>query len=215
MKKSIHILVTGFAPFVGRTLKSSWVAAKTIAKSFSDVDLDILELPVVWGAPESLLGTKCKKRTPAIIVSLGEGKPGLFQIETVAGNLRMQRKDNNAGLPPSPKIKADGPANHFSSAPYQQLFQQLAAKYPVGLSADAGGFLCEETLYTLEELRLAYGDLKMTLFVHLPPYGTILNDGETRCDDELLSAFAHDLIDSTLGIYPDYLPALAGNTAVS
>lgn len=196
-----HLLVTGFAPFDGRTVNSSWVAAKAIENSYSDIKLDVLELPVVWGAPLRLLKAMCEKSAPSIIVSLGEGKPGQFEIETVAHNFRKARKDNNSDFPPSSKIKADGPESHFPNAPCKEFRQKLAEKFPVVLSDDAGSFLCEETLYTLEALRLSNSDLRMTLFVHLPPYGTVLNDGRTVCDDTVLSEFAHHLIDTTLNIY--------------
>lgn len=196
-----HLLVTGFTPFDGRTINSSWVAARAIQDSYSSIELDVLELPVVWGAPLRLLKARCEQSVPDIIVSMGEGKPGWFEIETVARNFRKARKDNNSDFPPASTIKAGGPENHFPNAPCEEFRQKLAEKFPIKLSDDAGSFLCEETLYSLEELRLGNNVLKMTLFVHLPPYGTVLNDGETVCDDELLSKFAHHLIDTTLNIF--------------
>jgi len=200
-----HLLVTGFTPFDGRTINSSWVAARAVQNSYSSINLDVLELPVEWGAPLRLLKARCERSMPGIIVALGEGKPGWFEIETVARNFRKPRQDNNSDFPPESKIKPDGPENHFPNAPCKEFQQKLAEKFPVKLSDDAGSFLCEETLYTLEELRLTDSDLQMTLFVHLPPYDTVLSDGETLCDDELLSKFAHYLIDTTLNIYQQRL----------
>jgi pyroglutamyl-peptidase len=202
MKKP-NLLVTGFAPFDGRTINSSWIAASAIENSYPSITLDILELPVVWGAPLPLLKARCEQSSPGVIVSLGEGKPGWFEIETVARNFRKTRKDNNSEFPPASTIKADGPDCHFPHAPCEAFRLKLAEQFPVKLSDDAGSFLCEETLYTLEELRLGTSDLQLTLFVHLPPYGSLLSDGETLCDDNLLSKFAHHLIDTTLDIIKD------------
>jgi pyrrolidone-carboxylate peptidase len=198
-----HLLVTGFTPFDGRAINSSWVAATAIENSYPSITLDVLELPVVWGAPLPLLKARCEQNSPGIIVSLGEGKPGWFEIETVARNYRKTRKDNNSDLAPTSKINVDGPDCHFPHAPCEEFRHKLAEQFPVKLSDDAGSFLCEETLYTLGELKLDARDLQMTLFVHLPPYGTVLSDGETLCDDELLSEFAHHLIDTTLAIFRD------------
>lgn len=201
ISNNTRLLVTGFAPFDGRSINSSWVAAKAIQNSYADIKLDVLELPVVWGAPLRMLTAMCEKSAPSIIVSLGEGKVGQFEIETIARNFRKPRKDNNSDFPPSSKIRTDGPESHFPNAPCETFRQQLAKKFPVKLSDDAGSFLCEETLYTLGALGLSNTDLRMTLFVHLPPYGTVLNDGETLCDDKVLSEFAHHLIDTTLNIF--------------
>lgn len=195
--------MTGFEPFDGRTINSSWVAAKAVENSYRYLELDVLELPVIWGAPLPILQARCERDSPDIIVSLGEGKPGWFEIETVARNFRKTREDNNADLPPSPRIRPDGPDCRYVQAPCEEFQRKLAERFPVRLSNDAGNFLCEETLYTLEELKLGNNNLKMTLFVHLPPYGTVLNDGNTLCDDKLLANFAHFLVDTTLDIFRD------------
>ena len=76
--------------------------------------------------------------------------------------------------------------------------QLSAQQIPVRISADAGAFLCEETLYVLETMKMKYASIKMVVFVHLPPYGSNLSYGnEVRsCDNELLYEFADLLLNN-------------------
>ena len=68
--------------------------------------------------------------------------------------------------------------------------------YPCRVSTDAGAFLCEETLYAIESLRLEVPELVTTIFVHMPPHGSQLELAgvECTCDDRLLAEFAPRLL---------------------
>ena len=85
------ILVTGFQPFDNRSVNASWVAAKSLA---SKKDVETLELPVVWDTPWTTLHSAIKQHQPEIVISMGEGRPQWFDIETVARNKRSNRQDN-------------------------------------------------------------------------------------------------------------------------
>lgn len=192
------ILVTGFTPFKGRQANASWIAARSLPDRHRGMPVAKLELPVVWGSPGKLLEEMCERSTPGIILALGEGRKGWFDIETLARNQRGKRKDNTGSLPPQPLSCPGGPAERSATADCAGIHRQLrAAGYPIRISTNAGGFLCEETLYALETLNCRFDGLVTTLFVHLPPYGTPLEfEGvERTCDEELLAPFTLRLLD--------------------
>ncbi len=185
-----NLLITGFTPFDGRDRNASWIAA-------CSVDIPALEIPVVWGQPWDLLKAACEKDCPEIIVSLGEGRTGWFDIETRARAVRKERVDNNGDLPASPTLFNDVPSRREASIDAGFLQRGLSAYgYPVRISTDAGQFLCEETLYVLETLKDAFDTLHRVVFCHVPPYGTELyHSGKAvPCDPPLLADFARRLV---------------------
>lgn len=200
MPRMANILVTGFTPFDGRQVNASWIAAASLA---GDSRLDTLEIPVRWGAPASLLEPLCRERCPEAIIAMGEGRQGWFDIETVARNERRQRPDND-GVDPAGPIVDDGPPHLDASIDAPALHRRLLARgFPVRVSSNAGQYLCEEMLYTLETLRARHSELATVTFVHLPPYSTPLFVGRqaTCCSDAVLGDFASALLDAVLEVH--------------
>lgn len=164
----MKVLVTGFEPFDGRAVNASWIAAQGLTK------YQALCLPVVWGEPPRLLREHCETDCPDVIVALGEGREGWFDIETRARSHRGERPDNLGSLPAEFDISgSDGPVVLHASIDARSLQWLLRDKgFPVRRSRDAGQFLCEETLYSLERLRDEFSRLKAVVFCHMPPEGT-------------------------------------------
>jgi len=198
---NMQILITGFAPFDGRLTNASWLAAQSLA---SQVPVEILEMPVVWGAPLTALQPICERDCPAIIISMGEGKVGEFTFLVVAHNERGMRLDNLAKMPFQRLIDPLGPAQRDGSIDANRLCARLSGQaWPIRVSTDAGAFLCEETLYTLEFLRQDYAHLQTVVFVHLPPHGSEFqrNHESQQCDTEQLTRFAQHLHAAVLEIH--------------
>lgn len=195
-----HILLTGFTPFDDREFNASWIAARAlIAANRSEHILHGLRIPVCWGQPRLALERALPQWRPRCIIAMGEGATGLFKIETLARNQRASRKDNDGLLPAYPLIELKGPDTRPASTPYSTLCSHLARTgYPVQLSSDAGAYLCEELLYTLEALKERHSELQTVLFVHLPPFGSNLEvHGKSRqCDEKLLLEFSQQLFAS-------------------
>lgn len=192
----ISTLVTGFSPFNGRQVNASWIAAQSLV---SETGLRLLEIPVVWGEPMTQLDQVCREQCPELIISMGEGRECWFDIETLARNRRAARPDNEGRLPQDGPIIPAGPAETSASIDAPALQQRLLAQnFPVRISRDAGGFLCEETFYTLEILRDRYPRIVTVVFVHLPPFGTKVNMDrfQTVCTEAVLAEFAHALLDA-------------------
>ena len=197
----IKTLVTGFSPFDGRSVNASWIAARSLA---GETHLQAMEIPVAWGEPAKLLAPLCHRDCPEIIISMGEGREGWFDIETAARNARNERPDNEGTLPNGRPIVPDGPARLAASVDASGLHRKLLAqRLPVRVSRDAGAFLCEEMLYTLEILRARHARLCTVVFVHLPPYGTPVNLGreETPCTEPLLARFARSLLEAVTELH--------------
>jgi len=199
-----RILVTGFSPFDGRSKNSSWVAALTLQSSLPTEDIQYLEIPVIWGEPERLLTPICNNNPPAIILSMGEGREGWFDIETVANSLRKQRPDNLGNMPTFEHSYEFGPRQRTASIRAEVILDSLTAHgFPIRISTDAGGFLCEETLFTMETLQENNPHITTTLFVHLPPYNSslIYRQQQRKCDESLLGDFAAHLLTAVLAEY--------------
>ncbi|MCB1693434.1 MAG: hypothetical protein KDI19_11765, partial [Pseudomonadales bacterium] len=181
---------------------ASWIAARSVAAGHPDIEA--LELPVTWGSPGQYLGEICRNRCPAAIVSMGEGREGWFDIETFARRERKERIDNLGRLPEGEPIDPVGPTCVSASIDARAIQRPLVGEgYPVRISSDAGAFLCEETLYTLERLRGRHETLRTVIFVHLPPHGTTVrvNGQEMACDEALLSRFAESLIRAVRAVH--------------
>ena len=196
------ILLTGFTPFDGRAHNASWIAACQMAQQPSTgYTLQCLELPVCWGEASRQLAETIARSHPRCIIAMGEGAVGSFKIETLAHNARQPRPDNQQRLPEHPLIDPAGPAAFVCSAPVAQIRAALHVQdIAVELSTNAGGFLCEEALYTLERLKAQHADIALVLFVHLPPFGSSAHyKGALRpCDEALLADFGTALLHSTL-----------------
>lgn len=197
------ILITGFSPFDARPVNASWIAARALARHghWHGHALHALEIPVCWGAPRRTLDTFLRELVPGLILSMGEGEVGTFRIETLARNTRRERADNDGQLPGGVPISPAGPPQRHSSMSCDPLCRSLAAQgIPIRLSDDAGAYLCEELLYTLEELKVSQPQIAQVLFVHVPPFGTSLHYKEEArtCSEALLEEFGLALLDAVL-----------------
>lgn len=197
-----RILLTGFEPFDGREHNASWIAARALSQQhFPGAALRAILIPVCWGAPRRVLDPIVAEWQPHVIIGMGEGEPGVFRLESVANNARRERADNAGSVPEGRVIEPDGPGCRTTSADCATLCDALTAlAVPVRVSTDAGAFLCEELLYTLEGLRATQDTLETVLFVHVPPFGTALEfrDQQRVCDEALLLEFASLLLASVM-----------------
>lgn len=192
-----YTLVTGFTPFDGRTVNASWIAARSLEGR--DRAIRAIEVPVIWGKPGEMLTPIVQQDCPHTIIAMGEGRPGWFDIETVARNRRDERGDNAGTLPEGRPVFAGGAPRIDATIDSRAVTALLEkAGYPTRISTDAGAFLCEEMLYTLERLRAEHATLQTVIFTHLPPYGTAVHvSGSMRpCTESLLAAFAGTLLDA-------------------
>ena len=201
-----HLLITGFTPFDGRSQNASWIAAKSLCLAHgTDHIAHCLRIPVRWAEPQKQITLAVQRWQPRIIISMGEGKPGQFTLESLARNTSKERQDNDGRLPHGAPIDPQGEAERHSSAPLASIANTLKTNgVRVTCSTDAGAFLCEELLYCLEGVRASNSSVELVLFAHLPPFGTPLEyrGAPRHCDPALLLDFSQNLLAAGLQHLP-------------
>jgi pyroglutamyl-peptidase len=190
------ILVTGFEPFGGSPVNPSWEAARLLDGSvLGGHKVVALQLRVIWGAPLPALREACNAHRPCLVVSLGQGHT--FTCERVADNLRENYPDNAGNGPPAPRIVKDGPERLASGFPFEKVMGLYAGpKVRVAASEEAGGYLCEECLYSLETLRREVPWKMEAAFFHVPPLETKVDvdRAKVRCTPELIRDFLRGVL---------------------
>jgi pyroglutamyl-peptidase len=190
-----RIVVSGFGPFGGRTINASFQLAKRVQAAHTKRDITLLEVPVVWGAPQKTLAAE-SSRPWTLWLAFGEGTR-VFHIETVADNQRAPIEDNNREPPSRPTIIPDAPAKLVSPFPAKALAQALnEAGLPVRVSTEAGNYLCEEMLFNLLHAQTSHPG-GIGIFIHTPVLGARVKmpDGSERVmNEELMNQFAKAIL---------------------
>lgn len=184
------VLLTAFGPFDGRGVNgSATVAHRLDGTLIAGARISILVLPVRWGEPERRLPAEVERLKPVVLLGLGEGRPGrTVYVERVGANVARAVPDVGGVLPAQAILDAAAPA----SRPVRIRFDPswfTAAAFQVADSHDAGGYLCNELLFT------ALGQPVSTCgFVHLPPQG---EESDALYSDQLVpivrALIAHNL----------------------
>ena len=163
------ILLTGFEPFGGRPVNTSWEAIAPLeGRRVGDAILRCVRLPVAWGRIEAPLKEALDRFQPDAVLCLGEGRPGEYSLETLARNRALPYPDNRQALPGRSRVIPGAPDSYPTALPVDVLLEGLRkAGFPAGPSSDAGGYLCEECFYLL--MHLTRGGNGARGFLHVPP----------------------------------------------
>ena len=168
------ILLTGFGPFPGmpENISGPLVAALAVeaARAFPQFDVRFEILPTEWALAPLRVTELIKAFAPVLSLHFGVAKSATdIRFESCAANLCRAAHDA-AGLEPlSNSLVSNGEDVHAATIPISAVYQKLAANgFPVSISDDAGGYLCNAVLYhsVLENNR--QGALRMSGFIHLP-----------------------------------------------
>jgi pyroglutamyl-peptidase len=166
------LLLTGFEPFANFKINPSWEIAKSFeGKEIAGYTIKTALLPVVYDEMDQPLRDAIEKTKPAIVISMGVGTK-VVQIETIARNgYHPQRpRDNKSKPPPRSEIVPDAAKQIPTALPADAILKALQAEH-IGatLSADAGGYLCNECFYRLMRSEANFGARG---FIHVPDFGT-------------------------------------------
>lgn len=206
------ILLTGYEPFgKKKPANPSWEGIKNLDdREWNGHRLVAKQVKVVWGEPRTQLTQWVDEYKPAAILAFGQGSTQGFGLEVRARNVRGQFRDNHNRTPQEPAIVAGGPDQFLGTLRFEPYARSLLAKgYPVRVSSDAGRYLCEEMLYTLEHLKSQDRLDGTVLFCHVPPLGKMA-DG-TWVTSEYVQRFVEDLLATWYAV--DATPPVDSRTA--
>lgn len=166
MKK---LLITGFEPFGGETVNPSWEAVCRLPDEISGYQLVKHLVPVVFGVGAAEVMSVAGLLKPDVILCVGQaGGRDAITPELVGINLRHASIPDNGGNEPKDEpILADGPCAYFSTLPVRKMADAVReAGLPARVSYSAGGYVCNDVLYTL----LSHFDGTNTRvgFIHIP-----------------------------------------------
>lgn len=169
MKK---VLLSGFEPFGSESVNPALEVIKELAKEeMENVELIILQLPVVFRKAFEILITKINDNVPDLILSIGQsgGSAGIL-VEKVGININNAKIPDNEGNKPIDKlITREGPAAYFTTIDIRKSVNNLKkAGIPVAVSYSAGTYVCNDLIYgVLHYLNTSNINLKYG-FIHVP-----------------------------------------------
>ena len=168
----MQVLLTGFEPFGGSNINSSWETVAHIEQlPPQNVNIETVKLPVSFDRSGLEIIKAIHRNTPDILIMLGQrGQGSSIDIERIAVNLMdASNPDNDGCCPQEQMISAKGNAAYFSNLPVKILRDALLQKnIPAKVSNSAGLYVCNSTYYNalneIFEKRLK----TKAVFVHLP-----------------------------------------------
>ncbi|KAM9323316.1 pyroglutamyl-peptidase 1-like [Pholidichthys leucotaenia] len=170
MTNKKKIVVTGFGPFCGHPVNSSWVAVQELERLGLGevVDLYVCEVPVEYQAVQNLLPSLWKEHQPQLVVHVGVSSfATTVTLEQCGHNKGYKRLDNCSFCPASHCCVESGPDCIKSLLDMDTICKRVNESdigITVSVSKDAGRYLCDFTYYT--SLYLGQG---RCAFVHVPP----------------------------------------------
>ncbi|HLW90653.1 MAG TPA: pyroglutamyl-peptidase I [Roseiarcus sp.] len=166
------ILVTGFAPFGGESVNSSWQAARRLAGwTCHGHSIATREIPCAFGRSIAALEEAIVELKPKAVVSVGQaGGRSDLSVERIAVNLDdAEAPDNDGARPVDSTVVKGGPAAYFSSLPVKTIVSAIRqAGLPAALSHSAGSFVCNHLFYGACHLRAQRFKTMKVGFIHVP-----------------------------------------------
>jgi pyroglutamyl-peptidase len=170
MQAAPRCLVTGFEPFEGDAINTSWEVARALhGQRLHGADLVAEQLPCTFDGAIPALRAALRRHRPQLVLALGQAGRSVISLERVAINVIDARIPDNAGAQPiDVPVQAGAPAAHFGTLPIKAM---LAALRRAGIGAEvsqsAGTFVCNQVFYGLmQALRRRPG--VRGGFVHVP-----------------------------------------------
>jgi pyrrolidone-carboxylate peptidase len=157
------ILFTGFKSFAGRSVNGSETIVKILETLESPFIIQTLVMDVVWGQAEKTGLAAIESFGPDMVLTLGEGGPGIVAMETTAVNRRAGT--DNSGRNADGEIEPGAPAKRLSRFGFS-CKSNGSFKYPVIISGNAGAYICNNALYTF-----LCSPASRVVLLHIPPQG--------------------------------------------
>ncbi|CAK8692403.1 unnamed protein product [Clavelina lepadiformis] len=165
------IVLTGFGPFGGYKINSSWVAVKELADIGLDDDnfnLEVKEISVEYEVIDKKVPGLWKKHKPLLMVHVGvSGFAQAITLEQLAHNYGYNQTDIKKKCPKHNCCKRNGEETLKSTIDMQDIAESDRVKKSginVAVSQDPGRYCCDYIYYTSLSMKQAH-----TVFIHVPP----------------------------------------------
>jgi pyroglutamyl-peptidase len=169
----LKVLVTGFAPFAGRSSNPTEELIMALRKEGISVPVSLtlktLILPVTYDTSVEMLLKSIHEFSPDVILSFGQAaKREGIELERIAINcIDSELEDNQGKIIQDQKIVEKGEDGLFTTFHLPKLKIDLAqAGFKVEISNTAGTYVCNLIYY--HALRETRGSVSRCLFIHVP-----------------------------------------------
>jgi pyroglutamyl-peptidase len=179
------VLLTGFEPFDGDSINSSWEVARALNLEVFNVSMTGVnrskvaieakviarQLPCEFERSIQVLANFMKRLKPDLVICLGQANSrNDVSVERVAININDARiRDNASAQPIDTSVIKDGPVAYFSSLPIKAIVHAIRKEsLPASISNTAGTFVCNHVFYGLMRLLATNYPLVRGGFIHLP-----------------------------------------------
>jgi len=172
-KKAMRVLLTGFAPFPGVPVNATMALVPELAaaarRRFYGIDVSAGLLATEWQAAPRQLEALLAEARPDLILHFGVSQRARgFEIEGRGQNRCLMHPDAVGALPASLAVRTGGPDMLPVSLPVAYIVARLRARrIPAFASRDAGGYLCNATLYNSLATARAHPSRRVG-FIHVP-----------------------------------------------
>jgi pyroglutamyl-peptidase len=172
------VLVTGFGPFPGAPENPTDPLVRALAaepaEDLGAATLKAVVLPVDYRKSWPVLRRLYSSFGPDIVVHFGLSRNAQGFVVERRGSRRVQadRPDAAGFAPPSGVARRSGPDSLPASLPAEAIVGALReAGIPAEASDEAGGYVCDATLYRSLQAASARPE-RLVGFIHVPPEGT-------------------------------------------
>jgi len=169
----MRVLLTGFAPFPGVPVNASVRLVRELVEAarrrFPGTKVSAGVLPTEWQAAPRQLEILLAETRPDLLLHFGvSSRARGFEIEQRGLNRCQLQLDAAGALPASIAVREGGPDSMPTSLPVSYIVARLRRRgIRAFASRDAGGYLCNATLYaSLERARSVPG--RRVGFIHIP-----------------------------------------------
>ncbi len=167
----MKFLVTGFRPFGGRNINSSWLAVQNLTADVNGNEIRTCELPVSYTESDKVLIEAIEREHPDAVLCVGQNASiSCIHVETTAENYAHSDEpdeDNNLWLYRS--IDMLGNPSYRTNLPAEDICKNIKNQdIDAEVSNFAGTFVCNYVMYRLLQYREEKAPELAAGFIHVP-----------------------------------------------
>jgi pyroglutamyl-peptidase len=196
----MRVLVTGFGPFPGVARNPSQFVVETLPGRIGGAEVHSCVLRTEYRTAGRVIEDLLATLRPDVCICTGVGAGASFKLETTAHNHGGAAAPDQAGFVHRGPVEIEGPFTYCSTLPLEEIRASLAARdYPIELSHDAGGYVCNHVFYRARHAIEHIGLPTLCGFFHLPSVEAVAHDAQiiARCRDAVCGVVQVTLVRSS------------------